>query len=203
MGKVEELREQIAILEERDVPESLIQEKRDELAKLTGTATAETTKPKKGERVTEERENYFELDITPDELNNIPDGLPKRPPAGLYEAEWLKPDRNYSSKAAKMPFILTEPGHFKNCEDAFYPARSAPFSIKNLATATGVKAQENTKTGKARYNLDDFMGKRFKVLYVEEEGEIDGRKFVTTKAKKALPLDTVNLGIGDERELPF
>ena len=170
--RVEQLKSEIETLEPMEGTAGLVTEKRAELAKLEGSAVP--TAKKKGDKgMEEEGKNLFDLDVTPEELDEVNDGLPKRPPVGNYAAEWQKAKGDYSTKAAKMPFIITEKGRFEDFEDAFYPAFSAPFSIKNLAIATGVEPRANPKTGKAQYDLDDFMGKPFIARYEEEEGEID------------------------------
>ena len=146
----------------------------------------------------EEVEGVFDTGLTKEEYAGAGAGVSKRPPAGDHEAEMQMP-ADYSAKAYKFPFVITEKGSWEGyAEDAFYPTK-APFKsadgrvfspIKNLAVACGV--EEKVVKGKVVFDLADFAGKKFDAVYVDEpyEFERDDQIFRGTqsKVKRAKPL---------------
>lgn len=143
-------------------------------------------------------EGIFDTGLTPDEYEGAGTGISKRPAVGDYEAEMQMPE-DYSAKAYKFPFVITEPGAWEGFdEDAFYPIKQ-PFKtddgrifspIKNLAVACGVEPK--TVKGKVTFALADFAGKKFCAVYVDTPYELerDGQVFKGTqsKIKRAKPL---------------
>lgn len=187
MATINELKEKIKVLKSTGLDEQA-KKFEAELAALEGNA------PAGGGDAFSGADDAFETDMTPEELEDVPSGIAKRPPVGIYPAVIGVPEPKYSERAAKIPFKLVDSAGYTGTEDAFYPSRSpgAEFSIKNIAAAAGVKPSKNPVTGKAMYKLMDFAGKRIRVEYDSETKPFTGRDGVTrdvttTKARRALP----------------
>lgn len=147
----------------------------------------------------ETTEGVFDTGLTKDEYDGAGTGISKRPAVGDHEAEMQMPE-DYTAKAYKFPFVITEPGAWEGFdEDAYYPTK-VPYKdpetgrvfspIKNLAVACGVA--EKVVKGKVTFVLADFAGKKFAAVYVNTPYELerDGQVFkgMQSKVKFAKPL---------------
>lgn len=179
--QISKLKKKIESLEEADPDSIKLKEYKSELKQLT------KSRPPAGD-------DAFELDMSPEELDAVPTGFSNRPVAGEYVAEIGYPEKDYSAKAAKVPFTIIEGGWKGFDKDAFYPSKTpgAEFSIKNICESAGVLQQVNPKTGKAFYPLSELAGKVFVVIYKDETSSFVGndgieREVTRAKVKKAKP----------------
>jgi len=180
---IEKLQKLSSALEEADPEGEELKQYKAEIARRTGKPAKQAP-----------GSDAFELDMTPDELADIPTGFSDRPVAGEYPAEIGIPDLDYSPNATKIPFTIID-GVWKGFDaDAFYPGKSAAaaFSIKNICEAADIKAQVNPKTGKAFYPLMQLAGKTIIVVYKDDKGTFVGndgieREFTRAKVKHAKP----------------
>lgn len=110
-------------------------------------------------------DDILETGMDEDELATIASGISKRPIPGDYVAIIGKPDKDYSEKAVKVPITIIEDGPWKGHEDAFYPSKTAMFSLKNIHESAGVFAQKNPKTGKMFWPIVLLEGKKIMAVY--------------------------------------
>lgn len=110
-------------------------------------------------------DDVLETGMDEDELATVASGISKRPVPGDYAAVIGKPEKNYSEKAVKVPITIIEEGSWKGNEDAFYPSKTAMFSLKNIHESAGVPAQKNPKTGKMFWPIALLEGKRIMAVY--------------------------------------
>ncbi len=110
-------------------------------------------------------EDVLDTGMDEDELAAVASGISKRPAPGDYAAKIGKPEKDYSEKAAKVPIVIIEKGPWEGHEDAFYPSKTAMFSLKNIHESAGVPAQKSPKTGKMFWPIALLEGKLITAVY--------------------------------------